>query len=403
MNNNQNNQTTTLIKFPAISFRKVPSPYDEQGTKTYIAVVNVKDLPSSLDDWREINVRHANLNSGVAKKIEATLKDYPSSFFFRNRGITVIVEKASFNNTDNIVEMEMVDRQRNGLLDGGHTFKTIMKFIEDLSEEEKSDINAYVKIEILEGFKEKEDIVGIIEARNTSTQVKEQGLQELRKQFEEIKKVLAGKDYAEQIAYKEYELLADGSKKILDIKDILSYLICFDVEKFDKDQHPTKAYSTKAEVIKHCTGENHERILKYVSLLPKILELRDIIYLELPDAYNSSGGKFGALTGVTEITNKPRMKKIPMPFTEKESRYRIPSGFIYPVLASFRNLVETKNEKCVWKSDPVKLFRDLKVDLAKRIVGSAKDAKNPNMLGKNPASWQSCYDVVRMEVLERNI
>ena len=401
--NNPNNRTATLIKFPAISFRKVPSPYDEQGTKTYIAVVNVKDLPISLDDWREINVRHANLNSGVAKKIEGTLKDYPSSFFFRNRGITVIVEKASFDNTNNAVEIEMVDRQRNGLLDGGHTFKTIMKFIEDLSEEEKSDINAYVKIEILEGFNEKEDIVGIIEARNTSTQVKEQGLQELRKQFEEIKKVLANKNYAEQIAYKEYELLADGSKKTLDIKDILSYLICFDAEKFDKDQHPTKAYSTKAEVVKHCTGENHERILKYVSLLPKILELRDIIYLELPEAYNSSGGKFGALTGVTEITNKKRMKKIAMPFTEEKSRYRIPSGFIYPVLAAFRNLVEVSNEKCTWKSDPIKLFEDLKVDLSKRIVGAAKDTKNPNMLGKNPASWQSCYDVVRMEVLERNI
>ena len=398
-----NNQITTLIKFPVISFRKIPSPYDDKGTKTYIAIANVKDLPASLDNWREINVRHANLNSGVAKKIEGTLKDNPSSFFFRNRGITVMSEKVSFNNENNIVEIEMMDKQRNGLLDGGHTFKTIMNFIEYLSEKEKSDIDAYVKIEILEGFEANEDIVGIIEARNTSTQVKEQGLQELRKQFEEIKKVLNGKSYAEQIAYKEYELLADGSKKTLDIKDILSYLICFDVEKFDKDQHPLKAYSTKAEVVKHCTGENHERILKYVSLLPKILELRDIIYLDLPEAYNSTGGKFGALTGVTEITNKPRMKKIAMPFTEKESRYRIPSGFIYPVLSAFRNLVEVKDEKCIWKSDPIKLFKDLKVDLAKRIVGSAKDAKNPNMLGKNVASWQSCYDVVRMEVLERNI
>lgn len=398
-----NFQTATLIKFPVVSFRKVSSPYDDNGTKTYIVVVNVKDLPVSLDDWREINIRHANLNSGVAKKIEKTLKDCPNSFFFRNRGITIISEKASFDNKNNIVEIEMVDRQKNGLLDGGHTFKTIMKFIDGLSEEKKSDINAYVKIEILEGFEENDDIVGIVDARNTSTPVKDQSLQELRKQFEEIKKVLNGKDYAEQIAYKEYELLEDGSRKILDIKDILSYLICFDSEKFNKEQHPTKAYSTKAEVVKHCTGENHERILKYIPLLPKILELRDVIYLGLPDAYNSTGGKFGALTGVTEIGSKKRMKPILMPFTEKRSTYRIPSGFIYPILAAFRNLVEINNGKCTWKSDPIKLFEDLKIDLAKRIVGAAKDAKNPNMLGKNPASWQSCYDLVRMEVLERNM
>ncbi|MFA6194500.1 MAG: AIPR family protein [Patescibacteria group bacterium] len=394
--------TSTLIKFPAVSFRRIIGPHDDLRGKMYIAIVNVKDVPESLDDWRKLNPRDPKTNSGVALKIKSTLEDNPEAFLLKNRGITLMVEKVDFDNQTNEVKLEMVNEHKNGLLDGGHTFKIIRNYLEGLSKDEISEINAYVRIEILEGIKDIEEAVGIVESRNTSTQVKEQSIEELKKNYEEIKNVLKDQPYAENIAYKEFELLDDGSKKNIDIKDILSYLVCFDVESFTGEKHPIKAYSTKANVVQHFR-DNQERMLKYIPLLPVILELRDFIYLELPEAYNHAGGKFGGLTGVVELSNKARMHKEKLAFTDKESTYRIPSSFIYPILASFRNLVRIEDGKCSWKTNPIKFFRELKGDLAARLGDQAKELRNPNKLGKDIATWGRCYDLVAIEALKRSL
>lgn len=399
---NFNLMMSTLIKFPAISFRRIVGPNDDLKGRMYIAVINVKDLPESLSDWRKLNPRDPKTNSGVALKIQSTLKDNPEAFLFKNRGITLMVEKADFDNQKNEIRIEMTDRDKNGLLDGGHTFKVIRNYLDGLSVEEISEMNAYVRIEILEGIKDVEEAIGIVESRNTSTQVKEQSIEELKKSYEEIKNVLKDQSYSENIAYKEYELLEDGSKKNIDIKDILSYLVCFDIESFGGEKHPIKAYSTKASIVQHFRDKQDE-MKKYIPLLPVILELRDFIYLELPEAYNHAGGKFGGLTGVSEVSNRKRMHKEKLPFTGKESSYRIPSSFIYPVLASFRNLVKIENGKCSWKANPIKFFRELKEDLAVRLGDQAKELRNPNKLGKDNATWGRCYDLVALETLKRNL
>lgn len=393
-------KATTLIKFPVVSFRKVVSPYEENGSKTYIAVVNVKDVPEEFEEWRGLNPRDPKVTSGVAKKIADTLRDDPNSFFFRNRGITLIVEKTEFDNQKNIISIEMAEKNHNGLLDGGHTFRVIRDFVENLPNEEHSSFNAFVKIEIIEGISDTDLVANIVEARNTSTQVKEQSLEELRKSYEAIHQILDSKPYGKRIAYKEYELSEDGSPKDIDIKDILSYLVCFDVEAFEKVQ-PIKAYSTKSSVIDHFK-QHKDRMLKYVPLIPQILELRDQIYLELPEAYNSTGGRFGGLTGVVQTANRTRMEEVLLPFIEKSSSYRIPNGFIYPVLAAFRNLIKVRGDKCEWKTDPIRFFEELKEDLAKIVGKQALNFNNPNKLGKDEATWTMCYQTVELATLRRN-
>lgn len=392
---------STSVSFPVISFKKIESPYEDIGGKDYMMVLNIKDLPKILEEWREVNVRDSKLTSGVAKKIKDTLIDDAESFFFKNRGITLIVDKIKYDNKTNMAEILMSNKKINGLLDGGHTFSVIREFLDSLPEEELKEFSAYVKVEVLEGINDPVVAVGIVEARNTSTQVKEQSIQELLNKYEEIKKVLADKDFTDRIAYKEYELLEDGTEKDIDIKEILSYLICFDVEKFGDEEHPIIAYSTKASVLLHFKND-YERLKKYISLLPKILELKDKIYLGLPEAYNDSGGKFGNLTGVIAVDNR-RMNNVDLPFTGKESLYRIPKGFIYPVLAAFRSLVEYKKDTCEWKTDPIKLFNELNSQLSVRVCDQAKELRNPNKLGKDKATWGRCYDLVKLEVLKKKL
>lgn len=390
---------TTKITFEVNSFRKIASPYEDRGINTYMAVLNVKDVPEVFDDWRSINVRDPKLTSGVATKIKSSLIDQPEQFFFKNRGMTMVVKEVSFDNKLNTVSVELEDPKKHGLLDGGHTFKVIRTHINELTEEEIVQVGAFVKIEFIQGMEDLEEVVNVVEARNTSNQVKVQSIEELKGSYEEIKKIVSGKTYSNRIAYKEYELDNEGEKKDIDIKEILSYLVCFDVDSFNGDKHPVIAYSSKGAVVDHFK-ENDQNMRKYIKILPKVLELRDHIYATLPEAYNSTGGKFGALKDVAENKNDQTHQ---LNFSTLKSKYKIPSAFIYPALASFRALLKVTQDDVVWKDDPIRFLETIKTQLSQRLVEQAKGFNNPTKMGKNKDTWRACSDLVRIEVLERGL
>lgn len=394
---------STIIKFPVASFRRIESPFDETVARSYIAIARIIDLPAEMEDWRKINPRDPKITSGVSKKIQKSLEDNPDHFLFRNRGITLLTEKTVYDNKTGEIALEFTDQTRHGLLDGGHTYQVLLNFIQSTNPDELKEIDACVRIEIIEGIENLDDAVEIVLARNTSAQVKPESLEELSQHFEEIKQVIKGKPYENRIAYKEYEVDEMGEAKDVEIKEILSYLVCFDIDHFSQERHPIMAYSQKSHVIEHFK-KHREVILKYVPLIPKILELRDIIYGEIPEAYNkTTSGKFGALRGVVHIANRPKMGKEELIFISGEANYRIPNAFIYPILAAFRNLVKVDGDNAIWKDDPVKTFRSLVNELAKTVGEQAKTVGNPNKLGKDQATWQLCNNIVRIAVLERGL
>ena len=392
---------TNLLRFTVESFRRIENPYDTAGTRNYLMVVNVKNLPGELWDWRKINVRDAKLSSNVSKGIRETLENDPDSFFFKNRGMTLIVSKVQYDQKSKNVALELADKEYEGLLDGGHTFSVIQKYLEEKDEP----ADAFVRVEVLEGFTDKDDIVSIVEARNKSTQVQEQGIQELLGTFQPIKAAVKGQPYEGQIAYKEYELDEAGDKKTIDIKDILSYLLCFYTDEFGNSDHPTRAYTQKTGIVRQYAkdmGEGgNKKFEKFVSLLPDILKLRDTINEEFRDMYSNSNRKFGSLPGIKDQA-KVR-KPILLDFTGKEVNYRLPSAYIYPMLAAFRAAIKCNNRKCEWKSEPIKLFRDLKDGLISRLADQAWHHKNPDKTAKDATTWRGCYDLVRMEMLEREL
>ncbi|MDD5165677.1 MAG: AIPR family protein [Candidatus Pacebacteria bacterium] len=380
------------------SFRKIFGSPSGKSKNMYVAVLNVQDLPQELEQWLHINPREATASSGVSKKIQASLVEQPEAFVFRNRGLTIITEKVEFDTQENVAILEMHNPKIHGLLDGGHTYRVIRNEIENTVDGRDDLKNAYVRVELLEGFSDLNEVVDIVDARNRSAQVKEQSLEELRSHFETIKEVLKGQSYSDRIAYKEIELLEDGSKKDIDIKDILSYLVCFDAESFSDKKHPISAYSGKSSALRHY-ADNRELMTKYTVLLPKILQLVDTITREIPESYNFQGGRWGGLQGV--ITEKESKKKIELPFIGGKSQYQTPSGFIYPILAAFRSLVNVEKNKASWKSDPIDLFEEVKPMLAEAIGEQAIEFRNPTKLGKDSATWRLCYALVALEVAKR--
>ncbi|MEX2164408.1 MAG: AIPR family protein [Sulfuricaulis sp.] len=389
----------TSFSFPAISFRHLETPFNKQGYRDYFAIVDIKDLPD-LSDWRKINVRDPKLTGAVPEAIRQSLHDNPDMFLFMNRGIVLSVESVSFDNKKSAVTVGLRDRNLHGLLDGGHTYKILVH------EREGLDYPQYVRVELLEGFKQ-DDITNVVDARNTSNQVRDESLMNLAGEFEKLQKALKGAPYHDLIAYKEYEENPNGTPKPIDVRDVIAILTAFDREHFSSENHPINAYRSKAACLQHFKV-NMKSYEKIYPLARDILELYDYIHLRLPDLYNTvrgkggdvAGGKFGRLTGVTTYKGK---RKAELLFIGKESSYGVPSGFVYPMLGAFRAILEEKGGRYIWGKnlDPVKLLEgQLGQKLADTIGNFALDAKNPSKTGKSPLVWQACYQAAEVTYLK---
>jgi len=391
------------VTFKAFSYRRMETPYDKDGRRCHIAVVEARDIPKELEDWREVNPRDANLKSFVSRQIRETIDEKPGMFFFLNRGLVLMAKSVRFNNESSQVTVVFEDKEMHGMLDGGHTYSVIQESLAEVTEEAESS-PLYVTILVVSGFDELEEIVDIVEARNTSRQVREDSLDNLRGYFDPIRETLGGLQYGNRIAYAEFELDSDSKPKPISVREILSYLICFDVEVFDEDIHPHRAYHSKHDVLHHYTA-NLDRMKKLMVLLPTILQLRDLIYQEMPEVYHAVGGadggtgKFGKLSGI-KTKDKPTVQ---LHFIGGWSRYVIPNSYLFPILAAFRTLVEQRSRSFGWAIDPIVAFHEHKQKLVKKIGHLAREAKSANKLGKDSNTWGTCYDALEKAMLRSKV
>jgi len=393
-------KASARLVFPVVSFRHIETPFQKQGYRDYVAVVDIHRLPD-LAGWRKINVRDPKLTGSVPKAIRESVKENPELFVFMNRGVVLSVDSVQFNNQTGELTLTLTDPELHGLLDGGHTYNILLEERESIQEPQ------FVKLELLEGFKQTE-IPNLVDARNTSNQVRDQSLMNLQGEFEKLKKAILGKPYATLIAYKEHELLDDGGTKPIDVREVIAILTCFDRANFDARVHPINAYRSKAACLQHFQTHKSD-YEKLYPLTADILELYDRIQLLLPDLYNKvrsksgevAGGKFGKLTGVTTYDGKRRAQLL---FIKEESKYSVPSGFVYPVLGAFRALLEEKGGRYAWGKgvDPIQLLSgQLGETLADTIGNFALDARNPSKTGKSPLVWQACYQAAQVTYLSR--
>jgi hypothetical protein len=381
------------LEIPVVSLRRIPSKADPDGLRTYIAVVSVFDLPD-LSEWRKINVRDAKLKGAVPEAIRKTLNEDPASFLFRNRGLVITVSDAKFDNEANKLTLNMQDPDIHGLLDGGHTYKVIKAYCDDVIREDIPPQNqAFVRLEIMEGFNG-EQIRDVVDARNTSNQVKDQSLMELAKRFEDIKKAIAGQSYANKVAYKEYEIMegTDGkTAKPIDVREIIALMTLFDKDHYGDNNHPILAYSQKAACLNRFK-DYRESYQKIYPILTDILGLWDVIHRDMRTWYENAkakqnqGAKFGRITGVIPE------REVALHFIDVTTSDIIPSSFKYPILAALRAFIEESNGQYNWGLDVKSaLDKGLGEQLTEVVISNATELRNPNKLGKSSSVWDQCY------------
>jgi len=375
-----------IFKFKVSSFRNQYESSD--GRRLCVFTTPISNVPAEWEDWRDVNVRDTNMRGDVFNAIVDTLRNDPEEMIFRNLGITILTPEVEFDNKSNEVVVVFADKAKHGIANGGHTFSAIREVLRTES------VNAEVKVECIVGDLEKDTRVSIVDGRNRSRSVQTHTLENARKSYAPIERILINPYYKNRIAYSEFEVDQNNKRKDISVREILSYIYCLDA--FEKNEHPIEGYSSKGAVVdfyadKDEKGKERSVILERASnILPDILRLRDVIYRDLPRAYNDIPGKFGLL----ETMGVSKYKEArPLRFIEDMTEFNYPDGFIYPILAGFRKYIDHRGEWS-WKRDPFAVWEEKKRDVASAIKDAVGAFQNANKMGKAGATWRMCYDAL---------
>ena len=384
---------STVLSIPVFSLRRIETPYERKlGYKNYVAVIDARNLPD-LSDWREINVREAKTRGRVPNAIRKSFDEKADEFLFMNRGLTIAATKVEYNDdsSEKSINLHFSDSAKHGLLDGGHTYRVVTEEAAALTDD---DAPRYVRVEFVTGF-DRETIGDVVEARNTSNQVRDESLANLRQEFEPIKAVLKPHPYYDLIAWSEYEELESGKPKPIDVRDIISYLITFDTGAFNSTTQPLIAYKDKRACLRHFKEHEH-RLRKLYPVLPDILGLWDEIHLRWQSWYREGReeeadirGRFLKLTAVTQVAE-------PMYFADSSAKYRMPEAYKYPILSALRAGIKVKKGRpsAWWAADMHRLLQETGPQLANVVGAAVRTTNNPNKVGKDVGVWSSCYLVV---------
>lgn len=382
------------FRLPTKHYRAIPSP---NGTSRLgVFFVPATSVSRDLWDWREVNPREVNKRSSVYKNISLTLTQEPERFHERNRGITVVAEKVSYDDKRQEVILTLADNKLHGVVDGAHTLSAIL---ETQVSQEGGYWPAHVFFKVVEGL-DTDQIAEIAGGLNTSQQVDLKSLENLREHFEELRDAIKDEPYADKIAYKMNE------DKPIDVREVLYYLAVLDAEAYDHKRHPVALFGRKEGIVRKFaeqaadpgTGDSF-RIL--ISKAPEILRLRDLIEKK---ALALNIGRYNAGKG-TRVRSESN-RETPLHFLNDTCNGRIPLGWIMPMLAAFRANVEWNRPKGTFSW--IVPLEELVDSCIEQLVLGIKDVheqenSRPEYVGRNSIAWRMSYNTVSEYILKKRL
>lgn len=439
--------TTTPYK-TIIQFEQAAEQVDGP-IKRVVGFVPAKNILSLFDDATlDANPRSAKANSVVADIIDSVRED-PKIFQFKTKGI--LLGTSDFTELERKrYELRFNDPGYEGLLDGGHNMLGLGTFVlshvmdpkdlkklklwEDMKAAWTVNREAVlamrdtfmfkVPVELLLPSSPDDDeivsafrlaLIDICAARNNNAQLTTEAKANQRGFYEEIRKRLP-KEIADRVEWKSNEWGSSDSRPIK-VRDIIALAWIPLTVLNEAGLLPTKTennsplnfvvppqnlYSNKGDistlfdklmehpdVSKQKNGPQYEMhstsLGSAFDVLAALPALYDKIFVEIGDAYNkATGGKFGKIKAV----RIPKRGSAYSPFTHRESEYGVPDGFVLPVLYGLKAIMEIKNGKVEWLTDP-EAFLDRHM---KALVGAFKMPMemagfDPQKVAKNQNSY----------------
>lgn len=360
--------------------------------------VRVDELPD-LADFQDVNPRTPRITSPVVREIMHTLTKNPLQMAIKNRGIFLIVGKISKG--DNLI-VELKDRAKHGIIDGGHTYLAIREVLEHGSDEDKHQARkASLPIHVFSGVPH-ELAVEMAAGLNFSKQVQKISLDNLRGYYDPIRKALKGTPAEDHVAFEE------GEKKAWKIGEILGFLEMFNFNRYTISDNPYDLYAHVGNVAIRA-GEDlaskDKGMMLAIEHLPDILKLVDMIHAEIQPLRskhepNRRGRGRPRKHAKPEETKEPA-PRITLPFTGKKVHERLGAGWLYPILAGFRANLSIDVEEGTWRwkrSNERVLAAAAKELVAICLAEQRAAAGKPEWVGKRESAYRQCKMQVDLTV-----
>lgn len=394
--------------------RVLVDPIEPKSKSRAIICVPVSTvLGSGLGDWLAANVRDQKMGSVIAKGIMRTLDERPDNMHPLNRGITVLSNGFRYDSHTKMFTILLRDPKKHGIIDGGHTFRAIEQVLDKRQEAGVDAPNAFVNIEVLAGYDEISS--DIISARNSVAAVRDSAIYSLEGVFKDLQTQLKKDGIEGLVAFRQNEI------KPISVEEVLAVCTLFHPSYAEGASHPMKAYTSRAGCVEIYADEWQKRDAtsawkngfgKIVHLAPDFLRLCEEIHLEVDEARRRIGGlqalKAEGENGSGTREGKARgraMKELSgpreLPVTGKTVQSGWPTGYLYPIVAAMRPLIDYSGELAKWKvADPMQVFKGISNELVKTLLAYAEEyGRKPNAVGKSLLCWKSLYDTVEVGLL----
>jgi hypothetical protein len=340
------------------------------------------------------NVRPAKENAPFSKMLD-TVEETPEHFHLKNRGITYICTRFQYDNQSrklaivvpNVPKSRLSDDSspRFGIADGGHTFKVIEKVVSDIAAYAEKDAEwtePYVRVHFLAS--ETDTLLGmeeVVEALNTSVQVKQFTLEEYKGKFDELKAALTSAKFdVSQVAFRENE------EKPWQVLEIIQRLACFLKERW-KITPPSSMYRSKDKALQLFLGDTNGEFSKLYPIIRDVITFPEFIQSTMSD--HIEGRKLGKVKGVKKQSKQYRRES-----TEYLSMYKMDGAIVLPMAAAFRSLLTPRGAGFQWKVNPYDVFKICADDLYEVLLSRIRRVRSASQLAADQEYWISCEKVV---------
>jgi AIPR protein len=338
------------------------------------------------------NVRPPKENHPFKAMME-TVEDSPELFHLKNRGITYICERFQYDNKLKrlTVNVPIIPRSRQddddaarfGIADGGHTFRVVEDAVENLTLLKATPgwSEPHVRVHFLAGNPDALSIEDVVEALNTSTQVKTFTLEEYRGKFEALKTALQSSGFdISQVAFRENE------EKEWQVTEIIQRLACFLKDRW-RITPPSSMYRAKDKALQLFLADQGGEFSKLYPVARDVITLPEFIQSSLSEYVE--GRRLGNVRGV-----KKQRKQFRREGTDYLSWYRIDGAILLPMAAAFRSLLGLRDNVFCWKISPYDVFAKCAQDLYDVMLGRIRRVKSATQLAFDKEYWISCENVV---------
>jgi hypothetical protein len=238
-----------------------------------------------------------------------------------------------------------------------------------------------VRIHFLASDVDQFGIEDVVEALNTSIQVKRYTLEEYKGKFSELKEALIAANFdVDQVAFRENE------DKPWQVLEIIQRLACFLKDRW-KIVPPSSMYRSKDKALNLFLADTEGEFKKLFPVIRDVVTLPEFIQSRLSD--NIEGRKLGKVKGV-----KKQAKQFRRECTDYLSVYKMDGAIVLPMAAAFRSLLVLRDNGYQWKIDPYEVFKSCAEDLYEVLLGRIRRVKNAGQLAADQEYWISCEKIV---------